>query len=671
MIPIFYNLKKIKLDKLGIDVLKKENWNFVLLPISEFFNKKLIKNSKKNSQKKSKKKTDNFNNFKDFNNFQYVYLVVDNLSVKDLEYLFSLKPAFLNVSIILDGKVESNKLIEYLNYVNELKKVDSKTEVFYEIHNLSSWNIFSSMERFIYLVIDKFFLNIGNFEDNEIDKFINYFKEVFPTKEVYFLFFDPFQELIRIFPSKCPKHVKDVFRKEVIVYRVSKSYQNVVNFKGDGKEAFVFYPYDNSDITSLGMFYFYFPPSFYDKIFVNIVPKIEKIINFLNKKMIVFYTLQRSIKEIKTLNSISIYWGTVSSVDDILDIVMKKAINLFKADVCSLMFIEDDYLYIKKAYGLPVNALNVRQKIGEGIAGRVAKTGKPLIINDIDLEKDKIDFEKNYKSSLVVPLKTKDKIIGVFSVSKISYYPFSQSDLETLQNLAMICANSIEKVRLYQSLEEYSQKLEETYVSTIKSLAKAFEARDRYNKGHMERVLKYGLAIAFELDPKLIEDDVLKLSLLFHDIGKIEIPDSILNKPFKLTPEEYEVIKRHPEAGEEILKHVKFLNEVAQIVKQHQERWDGKGYPKGLKGEEIHLYARIVALADAFDAMTSDRVYRKAMSIEEAIEEVLRNKGTQFDPMVVDAFMRAYQNGLIKVEENVEEDLDSLIDIKKVRTRDR
>jgi HD-GYP domain-containing protein (c-di-GMP phosphodiesterase class II) len=361
----------------------------------------------------------------------------------------------------------------------------------------------------------------------------------------------------------------------------------------------------------------------------------------------------------------------LSSVDDIIDMVIKKATNLFRADVVTLMFLDGDYLYIKKSYGLPKEVLNVRQRIGEGIAGKVAETGKPIIINDMDLEKDKIDLEKNYKSSIVVPLKAQDKVIGVMSVSKISYYPFNSNDLETLQNLAMICANSVEKIRLYQDLQKYSQKLEETYVSTIKSLAKAFEARDKYNKGHMERVLKYGLAISFELDPKLVQDDVLKLSLLFHDIGKIEIPDNILNKPFKLTNEEYEIIKRHPEAGEEILRNVKFLRDVAEIVKQHQERWDGKGYPRGLKGEEIHLYARIVALADAFDAMTSDRVYRKAMSIEEAIDEIIRNKGTQFDPLVVDSFLRAYQNGLIKVEDEEEfVSLDQIVNFEKIRSVD-
>jgi putative nucleotidyltransferase with HDIG domain len=333
-------------------------------------------------------------------------------------------------------------------------------------------------------------------------------------------------------------------------------------------------------------------------------------------------------------------------------LIVRKAKNIFKADVSTIMLLnENNELYIYYSEGLKPEVIkNTRQKLGQGIAGIVALTGQSLIINDINTYYTDIDYEKEFKSSIVVPLKVKDnKVIGVLSISKYSQYPFNESDMLTLYNLATIAAATIEKAKLYTEIQNYAQKLEETYLSTIESLAKAFEAKDRYNKGHMERVLEYGLAIAAELDPNLLNDDVLKLSLLFHDIGKIEVPDYILNKPAKLTPEEYEIIKKHPVTGEEILKPVKFLQEVAKVIRQHQERWDGKGYPDGLKGEEIHLYARIVAVADAFDAMTSDRSYRKAMKVEDAVEEILRNSGTQFDPKVVEAFYRAYKNGLIVV----------------------
>jgi putative nucleotidyltransferase with HDIG domain len=387
---------------------------------------------------------------------------------------------------------------------------------------------------------------------------------------------------------------------------------------------------------------------------------LRNIVDFINERLLFEYDLEHYSQEIKTIYNVSLSFTNLHTEDELMKLIVKKAKNIFKADVSSIMLLnENNELYIYYSEGLKPEVIkNTKQKLGQGIAGIVALTGQSLIINDINTYYTDMDYEKEFRSSIVVPLKVKDnKVIGVLSISKYSQYPFSESDMLTLYNLATIAAATIEKAKLYSEVQNYAQKLEETYLSTIESLAKAFEAKDRYNKGHMERVLEYGLAIASELDPNLLNDDVLKLSLLFHDIGKIEVPDYILNKPAKLTPEEYEIIKRHPVAGEEILKPVKFLQEVAKVIRQHQERWDGKGYPDALKGEEIHLYARIVAVADAFDAMTSDRSYRKAMKVEYAVEEILRNSGTQFDPKVVEAFYRAYENGLIVVEntsENIE-----------------
>jgi|GEM_PF-1894996 len=388
---------------------------------------------------------------------------------------------------------------------------------------------------------------------------------------------------------------------------------------------------------------------------------LRNIVDFINERLLFEYDLEHYSQEIKTIYNVSLSFTNLHTEDELMKLIVRKAKNIFKADVSTIMLLnENNELYIYYSEGLKPEVIkNTKQKLGQGIAGIVALTGQSLIINDINTYYTDIDYEKEFKSSIVVPLKVKDnKVIGVLSISKYSQYPFNESDMLTLYNLATIAAATIEKAKLYSEIQNYAQKLEETYLSTIESLAKAFEAKDRYNKGHMERVLEYGLAIAAELDPNLLNDDVLKLSLLFHDIGKIEVPDYILNKPAKLTPEEYEIIKRHPVAGEEILKPVKFLQEVAKVIRQHQERWDGKGYPDGLKGEEIHLYARIVAVADAFDAMTSDRSYRKAMKVEDAVEEILRNSGTQFDPKVVEAFYRAYKNGLIVVE-NISENTEN------------
>ena len=362
--------------------------------------------------------------------------------------------------------------------------------------------------------------------------------------------------------------------------------------------------------------------------------------------------LEKVMQELSALYDVSLSFGSVKSLKDLLRMIVRKAKITLGGDVASLMLIDPSSgdLYIEYAEGLPEEVVRTaRQKLGEGIAGRVALTGEPLLI--VDAMEDFLEIseiERGVKSAISVPLKSSDnRILGVLNVSKVSPYKFSEEDKKLLFNLATLAANAIERTKLYEDLKDSYQELEETYMSVIASLSKAFEAKDRYHKGHMEKVAKYAMAIALELDPKLLLDDSLRLGAMFHDLGKIAVPDEILHKPSKLTDEEYEVIKIHPEAGEIILKPLKFLQKVAKIVRHHQERWDGKGYPDGLKGEEIPLESRIVAVADAFDAMTSNRPYRKAMPVEDAVQEILRNSGTQFDPKVVRAFYSAYKKGLI------------------------
>ena len=513
----------------------------------------------------------------------------------------------------------------------------------------------------VYLIIKNFIKNLG--KCRLVKKAFIY--SVNPFTKVSNLYFNEDLEL-----SKSEKqNIINILKNYYITLRDSKN-----NFLFDKKENRILFLSKISKKNVEAILILMLEVDKKDK-FLNIFLEaiennnnLKNIVDFINERLLFEYDLEHYSQEIKTIYNVSLSFTSLHTEDELMKLIVKKAKSIFKADVSTIMLLnENNELYIHYSEGLKPEVIkNTRQKLGQGIAGIVALTGQSLIINDVNNYYTDMDYEKEFRSSIVVPLKVKDnKVIGVLSISKYSQHPFSESDMLTLYNLATIAAATIEKARLYSEVQNYAQKLEETYLSTIESLAKAFEAKDRYNKGHMERVLEYGLAIAAELDPNLLNDDVLKLSLLFHDIGKIEVPDYILNKPAKLTPEEYEIIKRHPVAGEEILKPVKFLQEVAKVIRQHQERWDGKGYPDGLKGEEIHLYARIVAVADAFDAMTSDRSYRKAMKIEDAVEEILRNSGTQFDPKVVEAFYRAYKNGLIVVE-NTSENIENNQKIEKI-----
>ena len=191
--------------------------------------------------------------------------------------------------------------------------------------------------------------------------------------------------------------------------------------------------------------------------------------------------------------------------------------------------------------------------------------------------------------------------------------------------------------------KEYLYLIEEitkSYFSTVRSLANAIEANDKHTRGHCERVSKISLAIAEHMGIEGEQLEILKIASILHDIGKIGISTALLNKEEKLSEEEFEIIKKHPEIGYDILSGVEFLETSRKVILQHHERMDGKGYPQGLKGNEITLLSRIIAVADAYDAMTSSRPYRKSpLTKDEAIKELLRNKGTQFDSDVVDYFV--------------------------------
>jgi len=192
---------------------------------------------------------------------------------------------------------------------------------------------------------------------------------------------------------------------------------------------------------------------------------------------------------------------------------------------------------------------------------------------------------------------------------------------------------------------QMTRQLRETYDGTLEALVLALDARDRETKGHSFRVANYVVAIARQMgvpegSAELVD---MQRGALLHDVGKIGVPDFILHKPGPLTPEEWDDMKRHPHIGFDMLKDIGFLTSAAAIVRTHHERFDGKGYPAGLRSEEIPLGSRIFTIADAFDAMTSDRPYRKALPPEMARAEILRHSGTQFDPKVVQAFLLVYE----------------------------
>jgi HD-GYP domain-containing protein (c-di-GMP phosphodiesterase class II) len=198
-----------------------------------------------------------------------------------------------------------------------------------------------------------------------------------------------------------------------------------------------------------------------------------------------------------------------------------------------------------------------------------------------------------------------------------------------------------------RELEIASEELKDTCIATMKALAQVVEAKDTATRGHLDRTQSYGMTLASELDPAMVRRPELAYGFFLHDIGKVGIPERVLCKPSPLTEAEWQVMRAHPRIGADIVRPIPFLAGAMDIIMSHHERFDGGGYPQGLIGEQIPKEARIFAVADAFDAMTSDRPYREALDMDEALDRIRLGSGSQFDPCVVEAFLGLADDGQI------------------------
>ncbi|MCX5715596.1 MAG: HD domain-containing protein [Candidatus Omnitrophica bacterium] len=261
------------------------------------------------------------------------------------------------------------------------------------------------------------------------------------------------------------------------------------------------------------------------------------------------------------------------------------------------------------------------------------------------------------RADICVPSFFKKRLLGILVLgNKINGQEFDREELGFFLTLSNDTAMAISNAQLIESLQEKVKEIETLYekshrlfIHTSIALATAIDARDPYTHGHTQRVTAYCLIISEEMqssqEVRTFENfrETLHISALLHDIGKIGIPDNILNKKEKLTPQEFAKIKEHPAIGATILYPIRELGMVLGGVRSHQERFDGTGYPDRLKGKQIPLLARIIAVADTFDAITTIRPYKDKRSADEAIAEITRCSGSQFDPDVVEAFLKAYE----------------------------
>lgn len=307
-----------------------------------------------------------------------------------------------------------------------------------------------------------------------------------------------------------------------------------------------------------------------------------------------------------------------------------------------------DYTVLTASNGL--EALNLVDTVGKEISMIISDQRMPEMQGVEFLEKVSEEYPDIIKILLTGYTDT-DVIIDAINKCNLYQYILKPFDPNTLQ---ITVQQGIKKFEILTQNTELSKDLNELFYKTIKAISSALDAKDPYTHGHSYRVTLYSMILAKKLNSTDEFMEEIETAGLLHDIGKIGIPQSILCKPGKLTDEEYAIMKKHPEQGEKMIMDVKQLSIIADWLRSHHERWDGRGYPAGLKGEEIPLSARIIALADTYDAMTSTRSYRKALSHEEAIAEIERCSGTQFDPNLAKLFIEN-QEEMRKAQQNPDE----------------
>ena len=327
-------------------------------------------------------------------------------------------------------------------------------------------------------------------------------------------------------------------------------------------------------------------------------------------------------------------------LDHLLMLMADMGRAMVRADRCTVWLLdpENGELRTRAAHQLP----EIRIPSNSGLVGHTIATGLPVIIDDPYNDarfNPEVDRQTGYRteSILVIPIRNNDgMVMGAFQAinKRTPNGKFLPKDLEYLSLVAYYSGKSLESAML-------ANEIEETQKEIIFVMGEIGETRSKETGNHVKRVAEYSKILALKYGLSEAEAERIKTASPMHDIGKVAIPDAILNKPGKLTPEEYEIMKSHTVIGYNLLKGSKrrLLNAAAIIAIQHHEKWNGTGYPYGLRGEEIHLYGRITAVADVFDALGSERAYKKAWEIDRILQLFREERGEHFDPRLVDLFM--------------------------------
>ena len=361
-----------------------------------------------------------------------------------------------------------------------------------------------------------------------------------------------------------------------------------------------------------------------------------------------FLETERRLAQLNTLRSIDKAISGVLDRDMMLRILLGQIITQLEADAACVLLYNPHLktLDFQVGQGFKTDVLrHTSLRLGEGYAGRAVQQRRTIRLTAID--KKDTGFlvaphfkQEGFKTYCGVPLAAKGQIVGVLEVFHRYDFQSNQGWLDFLETLAGQVAIAIDNLNMFSGLQKANQELDLAYNQTLEGWARALEYRDMETEGHSRRVtdMTVSLARAFGIQGKQLIQ--VRRGALLHDIGKMAIPDSIMRKTGPLDEQEWEIMRRHPVYAYEMLKEIDYLRPALDIPHYHHERWDGTGYPRGLKGDQIPLPARIFAVVDVWDALTSDRPYRDAWPEQKALAHIREQAGKHFDPQVVDAFLQ-------------------------------
>lgn len=356
--------------------------------------------------------------------------------------------------------------------------------------------------------------------------------------------------------------------------------------------------------------------------------------------------LEHAIERLSTIYNIGLAINSTMDIDRLFNLIVRSTITTLDAQIGYIILYDKDRQTLNVTNLIGNGKLIAPQKIikmkDTSVSSWVINNRQPLLIADINQTPQfdrfsELGYER--KTLICAPLIVKDEIIGTISVvNKSDNSHFFTYELEMLTTIAAQAAIAIKNATLYDEQQQ-------TYLNTIQALVTAIEASDSYTKGHSERVTRYSIEIGRRFNLPTDRLQILERAAILHDIGKIGIDLSLLHKEGKLSSHDVNELQMHPAIGMKILEPIEFLKDVRTCIGQHHERFDGMGYPNHIKHVDQLLESRIICVADAFDAMTSDRPYRKALSLDVAIEELSDNSGTQFDPAIVEIFTAILEEG--------------------------